>query len=108
MFNTLISNLIVFVTIRGSAQSMDINISSVKDPVMNLNGIWEINSKPDKNSLADKKFIMWQDIYVPGELAIQCFEIQYNKSEALLVKKANMNFIYTSHSPLSERFLKLR
>lgn len=69
----------MFGTIQAFAQSLDINILSVKKPVVNLNGIWKVNNKPDKNTLTDKKFNLWRDIIVPGELAMQGFEIEYDK-----------------------------
>jgi len=75
----LITILLLFGTIQAFAQSLDMNILSVKKPVVDLNGIWKIINKPDKNTLTDKKFALWQDIAVPGELAMQGFEIEYDK-----------------------------
>jgi len=71
--------LLLFGTMPAFSQSLEMSIPSIGKPVVNLNGTWKINTRPENNSRTDKMFTSWDDIRVPGELAMQGFDIEYDK-----------------------------
>lgn len=59
-------------------------VKSVANPIININGTWNINTKPEKEFWKQNEIdiINWKEIQVPGEAMMQGFYIKNDESFA--------------------------
>jgi len=74
----IIISVILFVSYNQNKDTT-LFVEGVSDPVINLNGIWKINTNPPSEFwLNDKLNGNWKEIKVPGEIAMQGFSIKHD------------------------------
>ncbi|GGW49405.1 glycoside hydrolase family 2 protein [Arenibacter certesii] len=68
---------ISFIISCSSNENSDLFVESVEEPIINLNGIWKVNTNPKDEFWLEKDLDnSWKDIQVPGELMMQGFSIK--------------------------------
>ena len=76
--NYFLVSILLFFNI-SLAQESELYIKDVSDPVINLNGTWQICLSPPENFLdIDEGNMTWNNIQVPGEVMMQGYPIKHD------------------------------